>query len=504
MSRIKFMKFDDDDDNNIEQRSLNIKATNSENNLPIKQYKKPNGNKKGAVKNVAPKNAKPNPKNVKKPKKRKNKMKTFFTSFIITIFVLLALLGGVFLAYDKILYNDDSNIDTYNNDNSKYSKEDDILKGAKNQYNFAIFGTDNESEINSRTDFMMIGSFDRVNNKLKLMSIPRDTLAYMPSDRIEDLKDNGVPILFPSSGRMKMTEINHFATDEYGTSFLLAQLEEDFQIDFDFYVKFDLDGFKFLVDEIGGVPFYVPQRMYYNDPTQDLYVDLQEGYQTLNGEQAEGVVRYRKADAVNPISKGYPMGDIDRIKVQQDFIKAFVEKLTTIKNLGNTLPAVLKTASKYAETNFKLTELPIFLPFITNYNDGDIIFYTMPYDFQNVAGVEYVVPKEPDTSEVIDEIFYPLENESEKVSSKGLDISVLNGTYTSGLATEKAKLLEENGFSVSYIGDYNGEKIETTKIYVKERSYGDDLKKYFNSPKIIHDEMLNSDIEIVLGTNETL
>ncbi len=48
----------------------------------------------------------------------------------------------------------------------------------------------------------------------------------------------------------------------------------------------DVGGFKEVVDAVGGVEFYVPQRMYYPDPLQDLYIDLQEGLQLLDG-QAE-------------------------------------------------------------------------------------------------------------------------------------------------------------------------------------------------------------------------
>ena len=49
--------------------------------------------------------------------------------------------------------------------------------------------------------------------------------------------------------------------------------------------------------------FDVPQRMYYSDPTQDLYIDLQPGLQTLNGEQAMGLVRFRKGYATQDIMR---------------------------------------------------------------------------------------------------------------------------------------------------------------------------------------------------------
>lgn len=495
MSRVKFVKFDNDDD---DSNNDNNNYDNSKKNNKQKKKGKKSNNRTIAV---APINKVTD---YNYPKKKKGGLKTFLLSFMTTILVLFAIAGVLAFAYNKIFYTEDKNIAKYDNNNAKY-EENKTLLGGKDQYNFAFFGID-EGEQDPRTDFMMIGSYDRKSNKVRLMSIPRDTLTYMSEDRIKDLEANGIPTttMFPKSGRMKMAEVHHHATSEYGTSYLLAQLEEDFEVDFDFYVKFNLEGFRYLVDEIGGVPFDVPQRMYYTDPDQDLYIDLQPGMQTLNGKQAEGVVRYRRADEANPISKGYPMGDLDREKVQHDFIKAFVKQLTSLNNLTKSLPAMLQTATKYTETNFKLSQLGMFLPFLTDYSESNLELYTMPYEFETISGTEYVKPLEPDTSALIDKIFYPNQLAPTPVSSKNLDIQVLNGSYTSGLATKKANMLRDDGLNVSYVGDYQGEKINQTIIYVKDSAYGADLKKYFNNPKISLDNTIETDIMIVIGTDDSL
>ncbi len=500
MSKINIMKFDDDDSQNIS--SDNDMLVDKDSYIePKKQRIKHNFNDISVestppVKQNQNRPSRKAPTPQKPPKKKKSAFMRFLTSFLITLGIIIVFVFGVFFAYDSIFRTEDPTISQFNSDNSKY--DSDTLIGAKDQYNFAIFGVDNESDINPRTDFMMIGSYDRKNNKMRFMSIPRDTMAIMPQERIQELKDHKIPILFPSSGKMKLNEVNHHATDAYGSSFLLAQLEEMFEVDFDFYVKIDLDGFKYLVDEMGGVPFEVPQRMYYNDPTEDLYIDLQEGYQVLNGEQAEGVVRYRKSDPKNPISKGYALGDLGRIDVQQDFIAAFIKQLSSKSNIAKTLPATLQTAQKYTETNFKLKDLPIYIPFLTNFSSENIEMYTMP----NQPKGDYVVPVEPDTSELIDQIFYSNQLLATPVSSVGLDINVLNGTYTSGVAKSTAEKLEQAGFSVSNIGDYSGEKQNQTKIYVKDRAYGADIKKFFTNSKIVHDSKLDCDIKIVIGLDE--
>ena len=76
----------------------------------------------------------------------------------------------------------------------------------------------------------------------------------------------------------------------------------------DGYVEVNLEAFVEIIDLMGGVTFDVPQRMYYSDPSQNLYIDLYPGEQTLTGDQAIGVVRYRS---------GYAAGDIRRTEVQR-------------------------------------------------------------------------------------------------------------------------------------------------------------------------------------------
>lgn len=92
----------------------------------------------------------------------------------------------------------------------------------------------------------------------------------------------------------------------------------------DGYVLVDLDAFIQIVDLVGGVYFDVPQSMYYNDPTQNLYINLAPGYQLLDGKQAMGLVRYRS----------YAQADIQRISVQQEFLQALAKQCLQIGNGG--------------------------------------------------------------------------------------------------------------------------------------------------------------------------
>ncbi|MFV0504871.1 MAG: LCP family protein [Lachnospirales bacterium] len=270
----------------------------------------------------------------------------------------------------------------------------------KTNYNFLLVGAD---ESGSRTDTMLVGSYNTKGNILSIISIPRDTHIVMPEERRNILTEAGYYV--PSSGEMKMTEISHYA-NEYGLSFLQAQLEELLGIDIDFYVKINTEAFRYIIDSMGGVEFYVPQRMYYMDPVQNLSIDLYEGLQILDGKGAEGLVRYRKADLNNPISEGYARGDLDRIQVQQDFLSACLEQFLTLGNIDKTIPVLLKAVSSYIETNFNIGEIYKFLPMVSGFDINNLNMYTLPNEESYINGKSYVLPIEEELKELVSKAFY--------------------------------------------------------------------------------------------------
>lgn len=181
-------------------------------------------------------------------------------------------------------------------------------------YNILICGTDDSG---SCTDTIMIARLDVNDHSLALLSVPRDTLIY---------------------GNYTIPKINSVygaaGGGAEGVEALAAKLAETLGFQVDGYVLVKLEAFIELVDLVDGVEFDVPERLYYADPTQDLYIDLQPGPQTLNGIQAMGLVRYR----------GYDLADIARTGVQQDFVRTLAKKylsLTTLAKVGE-LAALLQ------------------------------------------------------------------------------------------------------------------------------------------------------------------
>jgi len=187
-----------------------------------------------------------------------------------------------------------------------------------------------------RSDTMMIASYDRISKKVDIISVPRDTY-------------------YPREGYGKYTEfmkINAiYGTDEKRQLAVMEAVEELTKIPIDKYVSIDYEGVRAAVQAVGGVEFEIPFYMKYTDPYDKppLYIDIKPGNQIIYGDKAMELLRFRKGDPGYP---GYPEGDEGRIKTQQEFMKASIEKALSLK-----LPKVITSVYPHVKTNFTLTEL---------------------------------------------------------------------------------------------------------------------------------------------------
>lgn len=233
----------------------------------------------------------------------------------------------------------------------------------------------------NQTDTLMLLNVDREANRLSLLSIPRDTkvnCTYQPK------KINGA---YVANGK-----------GENGMDALMGYVADCVGFRPDGYVLIDLDVFVELVDLFGGVDFNVPQDMFYEDPSQDLYIDLQAGEQTLNGKNAMGLVRYRS---------GYSMADLQRVQVQRDFLMEAVRQWKSPTHLIDALRA-LPLLEKNTLTDLSFRELTWLAESAALCGTDGMVMQTVPYYLSDVyvcidAGDAYL--------ELINTYFNPYETE---------------------------------------------------------------------------------------------
>ena len=175
------------------------------------------------------------------------------------------------------------------------------LNRRKNVYTILLAATDKDG---TRTDTMMVMCYDTEKQTVGVVSIPRDSLI-----------DRG-------SG--------HHPKLVYGKGGVEQRVEDISQmlgIPIDGYIKVNIKGFITLVDYLGGIDFYVPCDMDYDDPIQDLSIHYKEGQRKLSGQQAMEVARFRK----NNDGSGY--SDVGRTQTQQKLLIALAKKVLSWDSL---------------------------------------------------------------------------------------------------------------------------------------------------------------------------
>ncbi len=257
--------------------------------------------------------------------------------------------------------------------------------------NILIMATDEDG---TRTDTLMLASFNKKNKSLDFLSVPRDTYVTV-SDESYALMCGEYPQ--PNGKNMKINAVHHYGGEQYGTELIKSEVENLLGIKLDYYVKVDFDAFRYIIDSVGGIDFYVPCDMKYTDPLQNLNIDLKEGQQLLNGEQAEHLLRFRS---------GYANADIGRISVQQDFMKAFISQ-TLSKGGILTHPSVYINAMfkyDYVDTDFGFFDLMSYLLLVGGIDINSVSAETLPGTAAMRGGQSVYIPKLSEISEFLSKI----------------------------------------------------------------------------------------------------
>ena len=223
----------------------------------------------------------------------------------------------------------------------------------ENAYTILVSGVDSG---NGGSDTNILVGIDAEAGRIHGVSIPRDTKAII----------NG-----------KEHKIN-FAYNSGGTELLADTISHQLGIPVDFTVTVDLNGFIDLVDAIGGVDFYVPIDMDYDDPLQNLSIHYTKGMHHLTGQQAMEVVRFRQ----NNDGTGYGSQDIGRMQTQQNFLKAVAKQTLTLSNVDK-VGSFAKIFQDSVDTDLSLGNLAWLGSEAISIGADNITFSTLPGEWKS-------------------------------------------------------------------------------------------------------------------------
>lgn len=304
---------------------------------------------------------------------------------------------------------------------------------SEDYYTIFVFGADESSNL---TDTMMIVSYDVTNQKATVMSLPRDTIINASVKGIDTKKLNAV---YARNGG-----------GDKGTTALLKEVSELLGFAPDYYVKIDWALVGLMVDAIGGVYFEVPWDMWYSDPYQDLYIDLKEGYQLLDGDQAMQLVRWRKN--MDPktfkILDEHSVGDTGRLDIQHDFLKAVLKQTLQLKN-ATKVNELAKLFGENVVSNLAVENLFWFASqaIFSGLSVDDVEFITMPFYYGTYPVKSgdswkmrsFVYPARQNLLSIINESLNPFQDD---VTLRELDLAYVNSS--GGLSSTTGTLADSS------------------------------------------------------------
>ena len=227
--------------------------------------------------------------------------------------------------------------------------------------NILIIGVDEDGYDSGRSDVMIIGSIDSKKNKLKLTSVMRDTLAYIPTSQTYQ-------------------KLNH-SYMEGGPLETMKAMNINFDLDMKDFVVFDFDAVSQAVDLVGGYPVNVSSEEAY-DTSRFAYYEA--GEQVLDGEGALLYVRIRYNSG----------GDQGRNQRQRDLILYIMEYA---KSMGKKdLLGFAKQMMPLIRTSYSLGDIEKLLDIYDGMKDGlKTEQYAFPFDYEGATlsdGLWYAVP----------------------------------------------------------------------------------------------------------------
>lgn len=294
------------------------------------------------------------------------------------------------------------------------------------------------------SDTMLLVRFDPAQEKLTVLSIPRDTRTYIDGYGI--------------------SKINH-ANYQGGPALTASAVSELLGgVEIDRYVRVNVQGVEKLIDALGGVTVDVPKDMKYNDFSQHFYVNLKKGTQHLNGDQAMQFLRFRYDN----------LGDIARVQRQQMLMRSIVEQALRPATIVK-IPQILDVVKSHLDTNLTIKELMALSSFAAKTNRSDLQMIMLPGDFNSPEEkVSYWLPDERRIQKVVVQHFdiYPENYDNwETRELTRVRIAIQNTLESDRPARKLLAALQEAGYTRAYISRNLPETLAVTKIVAQA---GDD------------------------------
>lgn len=302
---------------------------------------------------------------------RKKKPKWLKVIGIIFLVLLIGAGGYAFMVYKSLTDAVETMHQPIEREKSD-KRPEKITLDKREPFSVLMLGVDERSGDKGRSDTMIVLTVNPNDKSIKMLSIPRDTRTEIVGKGFED-------------------KINHayaFGNEEMS----MATVENFLDIPLDYYIKVNMEGFKDIVDAVGGIT--VNSSLSFN---QGGY-QFTEGSNNLDGKAALAYVQMRKQD---------PNGDFGRQDRQRQIIQGVIKKGISVNSLTN-FDDIFGALGKNVRTNLTFAEMK---DIQKNYRDaaGNIEQMTISGNGDTINKIWYLIVPSDEQQRVQNELKAHLE-----------------------------------------------------------------------------------------------
>ncbi|MFL0468163.1 polyisoprenyl-teichoic acid--peptidoglycan teichoic acid transferase [Staphylococcus cohnii] len=294
-----------------------------------------------------------------------NKFLKYFLIFLSLILVVVPVIFAILLlkssqgAFEHSLNTSDTSRES--------SIRESKINPSKDPISILFLGIDDnsgrqkngQSTEQSRTDAMILSTFNADKEQIRMLSIPRDTISYIPEVGYYD----------------KITHAHAYD----GPTASMDSVEATLNVPVDYYVRINMEAFVDAVDELGGIEYDVPYNISEPNTNDTGKIKVKKGHQKLNGDEALAVARTRHQDS-----------DLKRGQRQMDLIKKLFIKAQKADSFTK-LDDVIEIVGKNAKHNLSYKEVKALA---TSYLKDDVKIKSKQLEGQDdyLNGVYYYNP----------------------------------------------------------------------------------------------------------------
>ncbi len=395
-------------------------------------------------------------------------------ALVVLLALVLVVVGGVTWAY-SLLHSAQKTM----NENSERDGELEAAlteRVPKEPFTVLLLGQDNRpGESAARADTIIVARIDPEQDKVWMLSIPRDTRVKIPGHGTEKI---------------------NAATFYGGPALMVDTVEEFLGIPVNHYMDLEFDGFIQVVDSLGGVWIDVDTEI--DDKKASSHGSytashIDEGYQLLDGDHALTFVR----------SRDFPDADFTRMRHQQAFFKALADQASKFDNVLK-IPGMVKDVAQYMSTDMTINEIIDVALALRDMGGSNVQTATVMGEWKS----PYVWPDEEKKEFLVNAMTQGLPFDTTATVETSLDpasvtVAVRNGAGIEGCATAAADILRADGYAVGEVGNANQFVYEETLvIYATDRAAAVQVASALPKARIVESRGMYSfttDVLVVVG-----